>query len=56
MLKSVLKTKMPYTKLVVNWNYEPFDNDHLELGRLIGESMPDITKFQFIENWGDIAA
>ena len=56
MLKSILSTEISHSRLVINWIYEPYDSDHLELGRIIEKSMPDTIKFQFFEKLHKVAA
>jgi len=56
LMKTLMNAKKAHAKFVVNWSYEPYDNDHLELGKLIQDSMAGNLKFQFIEEWNQAAA
>lgn len=56
LMKTLINSKQTHTKMTVNWHYESFDENHLELGEMIKNSLPSNVKFQFVEELGKLAA
>lgn len=51
LLKTLNNTRKPSTKLFVNWKYDTFDTEHLELGQSIKNCLSENVHFQLIEKW-----
>jgi hypothetical protein len=49
LLKCINNLKTPSAKLIINWKYNSFDTDQLELGKTLKDSLKGNINFQMIE-------